>query len=150
MASKSVELRDAIADLLNDDDNDFAMAFEALPRTAPLTETEVGELQTVGVYVFTGSVKAVRVQRRRFERTYKPVIAVYHPLNRPNETLNLELTNQLQELIEQIEAVVEDSDLADLSFVGFDEEEDREPYNAEAARTLSFFASAITLEYTSG
>lgn len=152
--SRSVELADAITAFLNDAGNSFVLSFEAVRRAAPLTETELQNANQVQVLVFTGSTKTERITRGQTQRTYKPVIGIQRPLKEPTAEANLAIIDQLQELVEQIETALEaqDFELAEwnASFVSFDEEQYAEVYNAEILRDLSFFASAIELEYASG
>lgn len=148
MSSKSVELANAIVGALNDDATSFVLNFQAKRRAAPLTERELDDEPGLTVSVFTGAKKAERVTRGSYQRNYKPIIAIQRKLDGGTYEANLILADKLEQLSEQIETRLEDEDLADLSFVGFDEELDREPYNAEAMRDLGFFAVAITLEYT--
>ncbi len=150
MSSVRVDLADAIVDLLNDGGNQFILTFVAQRKSAPLTAIELSELKDLSVLVFTGSSKLERVTRGSYGKTYKPIVAIQRLLTDETPEGNEAIVDQLEELVEQIEAVLEDEDLADLSFVGFDDEQDREAYNAEALQNLSFFTTAIQLEYTSG
>ncbi len=107
-------------------------------------------MKDVAVLVFTGSSKLERVTRGSYAQTYKPIIAVQKALTDVTLEGNEAIVDQLEELVEQIETVLEDEDLADLSFQGFDDDQDREAYNVEALQNLSFFTTAIQVEYTSG
>lgn len=148
MSSRSNDLADAIVALLNDEDNDFVLEFTARRASSPLTETELTDAKEVQVLVFPGARKSERVTRGSTAKSYKPVIGVQRSLTLPSIEANEQLIDQLQELVEQIEDSITDVD--DLSFVGFEEDQYAEIYSTEALRDLSFFAAAIEAEYTSG
>lgn len=150
MSSKSVELADAIVASLNDEDNEFVLTFDAKRRAAPFTINEIEELKTLQVSVFTGSVKAERTIRAGFAKTYRPVVALQQKLGGETDEVNLAIADKITELSEQIVEHLGELDLAELSFAAFDEEQDREQYNAEALRDLGVYAVAIGLEYTDG
>jgi hypothetical protein len=150
MSSKNVELADAIVEKLNDGTTTFEFAFEAVRREAPYSSKELEDLSEVVVSVFTGSVKAERVTRRRYSKTYKPAVVIQRYLNGGTEEANQALVAQLHTLAEQIETVLEPEDFADLSIVGFNEEQDRPPYNLEMLMDNNVFHVAIVPEYTSG
>jgi len=155
MSSKTVELAAAIVDLLNrepeGDEEEFVLQFDAQRQHAPLTAFELVELDEVRVSVFTGSTKSERVERKRFSKSLKPIVAVQRGLNLETPEANVAMVDKLQELVEQIEArIASESQLAEMSFEGFEEDQDREPYSPEVMSTLNAFVSAIQLEYISG
>lgn len=150
MSAKSIELADAIVALLNNEGNEFALAFKAERAFGPLTEAELEECNEVRVMVFPGARRSERATRGSFAKTYQPVIGVQRPLKETTPEANQELAAKLTELVEQIEDVISDEDLAGLSFDTLDGEQYAELYNAETLRDLSFFAAAIAPEYTSG
>lgn len=148
--STSVDLANAIVELLNDADNEFSLPFTAARRSAPFTVNELEQLHSVVVAVFTGAKKSERATREHFSRTYRPVVAVTQYLDATDQNTEQSQADALEQLVEEIEDVLEDQDLADLSFVSFDEEGDRAPFSDEALQNLRVFVTAITLEYTSG
>lgn len=145
--SSSVELADAIVGLLNDPTNDFSFEFTAERRSAPLTTEELSELSNVKVYVFTGTTAKERLTRAQFQVRYKPIVVVQRPLDGTSQSGEQQSVDQLETLVEEIENVITDEDQGSLHFVGFDEENDRDPYDALALADLKVFARAITPEY---
>lgn len=150
MSSKSVELADAIVAALNDPTNGFVLTFEARRRAAPFHVSEIEQLSTLNVSVFTGSVKSERSTRASFAKTYKPFVAVQQKLGGASDEDNLAIADKITELSEQIVELLEQEDLAGLSFVATDDEQDREQYSSEALRDLNVYTVAIGFEYTSG
>lgn len=154
MNPKSAEIAIAIVDALNDPANapagGWAMPFLAERRAAALTENEVHEAQDARVMVFTGTKKTERATRRSFARTYKPIVSVQRLLGGATREANLAIVDTLELLTEQIESVLETKDMAGLSFVAFDAEQDRDAYSPEAMQGMDYFAASINLEYTEG
>ncbi len=148
--SKSVDLADAIVALLNDEDNSYSLPFQAERRAAPFSVNELENLKEVQVAVFTGAKKSERVTRESFAKTYRPIVAVTQYLDANDRDVEQAQADKLEQLVEEIEDILEDEDLVDLSFVSFDEESDRAPFSDEALQNLRVFVTAITLEYTSG
>lgn len=151
MSSKRGDLADALVDLLNDEENEFVLQFEAAKRSAPLTAIELRKADGVQVFVFTGSSKSERVERKRFSKTYKPVISIQRALKEATAESAEAVVEQLNELVEQIEEKIEGtSSLAGLSLESLDDDQDREAYNVEALADMNFYATTIQPEYTSG
>lgn len=158
--SKSVELAEALTALLNDKDqavgvlggDGYSMPFEAKRRAAPFTVTELEELKVVQVAVYTGAQSRERQTRGKYRHTYKPIISIQQYADGRSEADVLTKVDALEGLVEEIYTVLEksDLDLAGLSFLAFDDEEDREAYNADALKTLKVFVTDIELEYTDG
>ena len=145
--SKREELADAIVALLNAQDAGFSQNFEAKRRTAPYTKPE--EIATVKVTVFTGVKSSERRTRAGFGHTYKPLVVVQKRLPASDESGRLVESDEMQTLVEEIEAhfeALEDS-VSGLVFVGFDESDaERESYDLEHMR-MNVFSSAISLEF---
>lgn len=152
MSAKSIELADAIAAHLND--NDFEFQFEARRRHAPLSSEELEKLKGVLILVFAGPVALERVTRGRFKRTYKPIIAIHRRLNGASLEANEVLADKLVELTEQIAESLEDTDMEaggePLILNSFSDEQDNDLYSAEAMQTANIFIHATRLEYTTG
>jgi hypothetical protein len=145
MSAKNVELADAIVDLLNEEV--FPIPFHAHRKVVPFDDVQ--DIREVQVVVFTGPVAAVRITRGEFQRTYKPTVAVLQKIEPGDESTQLLQCDGLQNLVALIEERLTDEDLVDLTFQGFDEEQDRDPYNVEMLKALGAFATAITLTYAS-
>ena len=150
MSAASIDLADAIVELLNDDSNSYVMSFKAERALAPLTEEELEKAGEVRVLVFPGARRREPATRGHSAKSYQPVVGIQRALKEATPESNEELSVKLTELVEQIEDVLDGEDLAGLSFVNMDGEQYSEIYNAEAMRDMSFFAAAIQLEYTSG
>lgn len=150
MSAVSIDLADAIAALLNAESNEYVMSFAAERALSPLTETELEKSSEVRVLVFPGARRTERATRGSSAKSYQPVVGIQRPLKEATPEANEQVSVRLTELVEQIEDVLDNEDLAGLSFVNLDGEQYSEIYNAEAMRDLSFFAAAIQLEYTSG
>lgn len=146
MSAVSVQLRDAIANLLNESQVAEHWNFEVVPRSAPMSATEIEDAGTLVVSVYTGTVKSERIKRTRFEHTYKPVVAIHKKIDD-----DLEQHDDLCLLAEQIEEVLAEADnLLGLCLVGFSGDDDRPECNVEVLRDMGIFATAIEIEYTSG
>lgn len=158
MSAKSVELADAIAALLNDQEvvaealgNGFSLSFEAKRRAAAFAVEELEELRDVQVSVFTGATRRERLTRGSWKHTYRPIIAIQKYMPGRDEPSELAQIDSLELLFEEICTVFEnDADLAELSFVSFDGEDERDPYNYDALGQLKVFSTIIELEYTDG
>ncbi len=147
MSAISIVMADAIVTALNTPQSPpFIFEFEAQRRAAPFTIEELHELTDLKVLVFPGSVSAERIDRKRFKRTYKPVISILKALEGSDDASRLAQSNLLVELVEQIESCIEVADVG-YSFYGFDQEQDREPYNAGIMQSTKAFATAIILVY---
>lgn len=155
MSSKNVELADAIVELLNRsqaaEEEPYEFSFSAVRKAMPLTESELENLQTVEVMVFTGSVKAERrVQRgpAAFKRTYKPIVVIQRRLAEGTEEANLAIADKLIKLSDQVSARLLGRELKDLHFIGFDDAQDRQEYNVEMMRDYGVFSVVRTFEYS--
>lgn len=151
--SRSVELADAIAAKINESSGDFPIKF-VVRRWAPLTETELESANIASVLVFPGSIKSDRVTRRSHQKSYLPIVAVQKHLRATSDSDADQELQELHQLVEQIQDALTDADFTfddwSASFVGFEQEQYAEVYNAEAMQSFNFFASATELEYTSG
>lgn len=152
--STATELADAIVSLLNDEQNEFSVEFDARRRAVPIVKPEDSALKTVQVSVFAGVRSADRRARGGtrggFAHIYKPVVAVQQKLEPSGEQAQLEAADELQLLVEEIETLLKliDGPMAGLEFIGFDEATaERDAYSAELLRANSIFASIITLEF---
>lgn len=144
MTAKATELAEAIVEALNEAEQ--PQAFTARRRVTPVTDIQ--ELQTLDVSVFTGARNARLASRAGFVRIYKPVVVVQKKLTPTNETARLAEEAQLQTLVEWIEQTLADSGpLAECGLQSFDEENDRDSYNVDALRLMGAFVVAIGLEY---
>ncbi len=150
MSSKNVELANAIVAKLNDGTTEFEFAFAAVKREAPYSTKDIQDLAEVVVSVFTGTLRAVRTGRKHWEKTYKPAVVIQRYLNGETAEANEAIVARLHTLAEQIEDLLEDEDLADLSIVGLNEDQDRPPYNVEMLMDNNVFNVAVVPEYTSG
>lgn len=145
--SKREELADAIAALLNSENNSYSMAFEAKRRAMPYVERK--DLKSVGVTVLAGTKTSERRTRGAFGHTYKPVVSVHGNVTGADEAARLASLGQYLTLVEEIEGVFEELEepLAELGFIGFDESDaEREAYDQESARD-GVFHTNITLEF---
>ena len=147
MSSKSIELADAIVSQLNQHPEGFILQFEAERKALPLTTQELETLSTLKVMVFTGSQKAERRTQRGFKKTYKPIVVLQRKLDGATEEVNLGLADQLVELSDQISERLEAEELVNLHFIGFDEGQDRDEYNAELMHAHGVFSVVRTFEY---
>lgn len=153
MIAKTVELSEAIVAAINSHEGlvAYEVAFFAERRSVPFDN--VKDLAGLRVVVFDGVKSAERTGRsgtaNAFTRTYKPTIAVLQKIPSTSDGDRKTLIDRNQIVVEQIEDVLEDLDLAGLTFVGFDEEQDRDPYNVETLKANGCFVVAIGLEYSS-
>lgn len=150
MSAKTVDLSLAIVELLKLHEG-FVPTFIPERRTVPYDKVE--QLNDLRVVVFDGPKAAERTGRagagREFTRTYKPTVAVLKKLAASNESVRQSQSDELQSLVGQIEEVLlADFDALGLTFIGFDEEQERDPFNIEMLKGLSCFAVATTLEYS--
>jgi hypothetical protein len=143
--SKSVELADAVVDLINAKTN-YIFGVVAKRRRVPFDAIDK-LLRTPQVSVFQGPKKAEIITRGSFLRTYKTVVAVQKKLGSDPEADRNEEVDMLSTLVEQIETQVEGEDLAGLSFLSFNEEQEEDAYGIEALRSLGCFAVPIFLQY---
>ena len=153
--SVAVTLANAIVNRLNS--VTFSQRFTATRRIVPFMKPDDAALHSVQVYVLANTRKAERRTRHDFARMYKPIVVVQKRLTAgADEAIETDEVDDLQTLVEEIEEALEDEDYIanqlppalQLSFVGFDEEQDRDAYGLEAMKDHRVFATAITLEYT--
>ena len=153
--SVAVTLANAIVNRLNS--VTFSQRFTATRRIVPFMKPDDAALRSVQVYVLANVRKAERRTRHDFARTYKPIVVVQKRLTAgADEAIETDEVDDLQTLVEEIEEALEDEDYIanqlppalQLSFVGFDEEQDRDAYGLEAMKDHRVFATAITLEYS--
>jgi hypothetical protein len=151
MASESVALSEDIVAKINEK-TDYILSFEAIRRAVPFNNIE--EIAQLKVVVFDGPRAAERTGRAgstfALTRTYKPSVAVLKKRQTGGEESRLAETDQLQQLVEEIEDQLEDEDFASKVFIGFDEEQDRDPYNFDLLREQGAFVTQIVLQYQDG
>lgn len=137
-------LAQAIVDWLNDPARNFSITFRAERRAIPIERAE--ELATVKVSVFAGTTKAERISRAEFQKTFRPVVAIQKRVMAASESQRLEEYDNLIALVDEIQNALI-NDYTGYSFVGFDNEQERDSYAVQALREHGCFATAIVLEY---
>jgi hypothetical protein len=143
--SKSVELANAIVERINT--GHYQKQFKARRLAVPIVEAE--KLTDLLVAVFTGTLTTTQITRDTFERTYKPIVTVQKRLQPGSDAAQeVAQADELQNLVEEIEERLAGSDLARLSFLGFEEGDERDTYGLEPMRDHKVFAASITLHYT--
>jgi hypothetical protein len=142
--STAVDLPKAIVDKLNDTANSFSLAFEAKRRAVPFLPQDK-EIKQLQVAVFAGSKSSGINERGGNLKAYKPVIHVIKQLSSGDDAVRLEEVDQLIELVGEIESVA-GTDLAGCGFMRFDEEQERDAYNAELLKA-GCFSVPIVLEF---
>ncbi len=149
--SRSVDLADAIVELLNSEDAEWSLEFVALRRAVPIFD--FAKLTDLQVSVFSGTRSADRRTRSEFGKVYKPTVSIAKKLRGGNDSQRLTESDSLQTLAEEIEALLESDDnaeLAGLNFQGFNENElERDSYSIELLRSESVFEVIIGLQYES-
>jgi hypothetical protein len=145
--SKAVDLANAVVTALND--AGLSIGFEAKRRAVPFMATDKA-LQTLQVSVFTNTRSAVLASRAGFIHTYKPVISLVKKLAAAEDDARLVEVDGLTDLASEIETVIQNYDwqtAVQLTFMGFDEEQDRDTYGIEPLRTAGCFALPMLLEF---
>jgi hypothetical protein len=134
----------AIADLLNA--GAYSRTFCAQHRVTPELRAEC--LDELTVSVFSGPVEGVQVARRRFRRTYRPLIAIQQRLPAGDETATRAEVTALMALVAEIEARLEstEGELVDgCVFTGY-MSGGRESYGVTTAQA-GVFSTVIELSY---
>jgi hypothetical protein len=144
----SSELAQAIVDFLNGET--FSIDFTAARRAVPFwTLEELGD--ELRVSVFTGTKRTERITRGNFQKTYKPIVAVQKKLPAGDEAELQQASDDLQQLVDEIEEVFETADFEvggnRYTFQSFNEEQEEDSYGIEALRSFGVFAVPIVLEY---
>lgn len=130
----------------------YSMAFDPARRATVFSEDDIEDLESLQVYVLTTTRKAERrVQRgpNALKRTYKPVVIVQKKLSAEgDEAAQLAEADQLQTVVEEIEDVLGLTEMDELNFISFNEEQEADAYGIDTLRQAGVFAVAITLEYS--